>query len=148
MRGRIYETARCPPVCVHQHGPTAANSPLQVCCCELGGRYRDIDRLLQQRRVNTGSSMLSAYVRTAEHVLCQQLYLLLFVAELLTHDNQATMPSVLLIRVVRPASGPRINRRTLPCTSATCCRNLGADAGVASCTITSSEHVPYKEYVH
>jgi len=97
--------------------------------------------------------MLSAYVRTAEHVglLCQQLYLLLFVAELLTHDNQATTPSVLLIRVVRarrPASGPRINRRTLPCTSATCCRNLGADAGVASCTITSSEHVPYKEYVH
>ena len=37
MGSMIYETVLCPSVCLSQHGPTAANPPLQVCCCGPGG---------------------------------------------------------------------------------------------------------------
>ena len=53
MRIRLYETARCLSVCLSQHGPTAANPLLQVCCCGLGGQEISID---------CGSLVLSAYV--------------------------------------------------------------------------------------
>jgi len=36
MRSRVYETVRCPSVCLSQHGPSAANPLLQVCCCGSG----------------------------------------------------------------------------------------------------------------
>jgi len=32
-----------PPACLSQHGPTAANRLLQVCCCEAGGQEISID---------------------------------------------------------------------------------------------------------
>jgi len=31
-----YKTIRCPSVCLSQHGSTAANQMLQVCCCGPG----------------------------------------------------------------------------------------------------------------
>jgi len=34
---RVYETVRCPSVCLSQHGPTTANPQLQVCCRGHGG---------------------------------------------------------------------------------------------------------------
>jgi len=42
-------------VCLSQHGRTAANQLLQVCCCGPS------NRLLQQR-TNAGSATLSVYV--------------------------------------------------------------------------------------
>jgi len=35
---RVCETARCPFVCLSQHGRTAANPLLEVCCCGPGGQ--------------------------------------------------------------------------------------------------------------
>ena len=53
MRSRVYETGST--VCLSQHGRTAANQLLQVCCCGPS------NRLLQQR-TNAGSATLSVYV--------------------------------------------------------------------------------------
>ena len=36
MRSRVYETVRCPSVCLSQHGPSAANPLLQVSYCGSG----------------------------------------------------------------------------------------------------------------
>jgi len=63
MLSRVYETVRCPSVCLSQHGTTAAN--LQSASAGLllwARRTGDIDRLLHQRRPNAGSATLSAYV--------------------------------------------------------------------------------------
>ena len=42
MRSRVCETVRCPSVCLSfclsRHGPTAANTLMQVCCCGPGGQ--------------------------------------------------------------------------------------------------------------
>jgi len=54
MRSRVYVMVRRPSVCLLQHGLTAANPLLQVCCCELGGQEISIDCAMasaqQQRR--------------------------------------------------------------------------------------------------
>ena len=64
MRNRVYETVRCPSVCLSQHGPTAANPLLQVFAAvgPVGKRYQAI----AARRANAGSVTLSAYVCIAE----------------------------------------------------------------------------------
>jgi len=50
-------------VCLSQHGRTAANTELQVCCCGPGGQEISIDCCsIGVRRANAGSSTLSAYV--------------------------------------------------------------------------------------
>jgi len=64
---------RCPSVrftsvCLSQHGPTAANPLLQVCCCGAAGRrYQSIAARSglsssSVRRANAGSATSSAYV--------------------------------------------------------------------------------------
>ena len=57
-QSRVYETMRCPSVCLSQHGPTAAKPLLWVCCCGPGEQ----ERLLQQGHANAGNATLSAYV--------------------------------------------------------------------------------------
>jgi len=43
MRSRVYVTVRCLSVCLSQHGPTAANPLLRICCCGPGGQELSID---------------------------------------------------------------------------------------------------------
>ena len=44
MRSRVYVTVRCPSVYLSQHGPTAADPLLQVCCsCGPGRQEISID---------------------------------------------------------------------------------------------------------
>jgi len=43
MWSRVYLTVRCPSVYLFQHGPTAANPLLQVCCCGPGKQETAID---------------------------------------------------------------------------------------------------------
>jgi len=67
VHSRVYEAARCPSVrpsvC-----PTAANPPLQICCCGPGGQEKPIDRCSSGvRRENAGSGALSAYVGSWRH---------------------------------------------------------------------------------
>jgi len=59
-----------PSVCLSQHGPTAANPPLQVCCCGPGGQAMWIDCCSSSLR--RASATLSVYVDIAENrlVLC------------------------------------------------------------------------------
>jgi len=48
--------------------PTAANPPLQICCCGPGGQEMPIDRCSSGvRRENAGSGALSAYVGSWRH---------------------------------------------------------------------------------
>ena len=61
-------SVRCTSVCLSQHGPTAANPLLQVCCCGAAGRrYQSIAARSglsssSVRRANAGSATSSAYV--------------------------------------------------------------------------------------
>ena len=70
MRSRVYVTEQCPSVCLSQHGPTAENPPLQVCCCGPGGQEMWIDCCSSS--VRRASATLSVYVDIAENrlVLC------------------------------------------------------------------------------
>ena len=67
LRSRVYVTVGCQSVCLSaclsQHGPTAANPLLQVCCCGPG-RQEIAARpccARQQQPANAGSETLSAY---------------------------------------------------------------------------------------
>ena len=63
VRGRVYETVRCPSVCLSQRGVTAANPLLQVCCCRPGEEEISIGCCSSAVRwANAGSATLSAYV--------------------------------------------------------------------------------------
>jgi len=68
VRSRVYVTVRCPSVSLSQHGPTAANPLVRVCCCGIDGQEISIDCCVagaqQQRRAvaNASSATLSAYV--------------------------------------------------------------------------------------
>jgi len=61
MRSRVYETLRCPSVCLSlclsKHGPTAANPLLWVCCCGPGCQEE-----MSIAAAAAGSATLSAYV--------------------------------------------------------------------------------------
>jgi len=62
MRSRIYETVRCPFVCLSQHRPTQANPLLQVCFCRPGRKELSINCCNSGMRwMNAGSATLSVY---------------------------------------------------------------------------------------
>jgi len=72
VRSGIYETVWYPSVCLSQHGPTAANPLLQVCCCGpvlgrtlyhllLWARWAGDNNGLLQQWENAGSAT-SAYI--------------------------------------------------------------------------------------
>ena len=55
-----------PSVCLSQHGPTAANPLLQVCCCRPGGQETSIDRCSSRCTVDAISVDWSIGATTAE----------------------------------------------------------------------------------
>jgi len=56
----------CLSTCLSQHGPTAANPLLQVCCCGPGSQEISIDCCAAHgmRRANSGSATFTADVRS------------------------------------------------------------------------------------
>jgi len=60
------ELVRRPSVCLSQHGPTAANPLLQVCCCGPGRQETSIDRCSSRCTVDAISVDWSIGATTAE----------------------------------------------------------------------------------
>ena len=66
MQSKVYVTVQCLSilsVCLCQHGPTAANLLLQVCCCGPGGQEILINGCSSGvQQANAGSATLSVYI--------------------------------------------------------------------------------------